>query len=161
MSELLDRLKAGKSARSIVKLNGIELSLRALSEQDYMEAGIAAESAMKAAKIELSMSTAELFEAEKSSQLLLLALLDPSGEPLAYTASSLRNALSREESAYLVEQYLAHEKSISPSERNMPEKEFQALLEEVKKTPGTPRLNDLSIATLKRLITVLACPPAN
>lgn len=161
MSELLDRLKAGKAARAVVKLNGVELALRVLSEQDYMEAGVAAESAMKAAKIDLSMSTADLFEAEKSSQLLLLALMEPSGEPLAYSASSLRNALSREESAYLVEQYLAHEKSFSPSERNMPEKEFQLLLDEVKKTPETRRLNDLSIATLKRLITALVCQPAS
>ncbi|MEW6562712.1 MAG: hypothetical protein AB1400_05700 [Pseudomonadota bacterium] len=162
MSDLLDRLKAGKSAIAPVKVGDVDFGLRVLSEQDYLDAGIAAEAAMKAAGVELSVSTAELFETEKSSQLLLRALVNPAdNKTVATTAKDLRAALSREEVAYLIEQYLNHEKTISPSERNLSDDDLMALLEEVKKTPQTPRLNDLSFAMLKRLITISVSQPAS
>lgn len=162
MSDLLERLKAGKSAIANVSLNGVEFGIRVLSEQDYLEAGLAAEAAMKVACIELSISTSDLFEAEKSGQLLLRALVNPAdGKQITTDAKTLRAALSRDEVAYLIEQYLSHEKSISPSERNMSEADLLALLEEVKKTPQTPRLNGLSIVTLKKLITTLAAQHAS
>ncbi|MDH2918497.1 MAG: hypothetical protein PXX73_04810 [Sideroxydans sp.] len=162
MSDLLDRLKAGKSAIAKITVSEVEFGLRVLSEQDYLEAGMAAEAAMKAAGVELSVSTAELFEAEKSSQLLLRALINPAdNQAVATTAKELRAALSREEVAYLIEQYLSHEKTISPSERNLSDDDLTALLEEVKKTPQLPRLNDLSFAMLKRLITISVSQPAS
>lgn len=162
MSDLLERLKAGKSAVAKVTISGVDFGLRVLSEQDYLEAGMAAEAAMKAAGVELSVATAELFETEKSSQLLLRALVNPAdNKAVAMTAKELRAALSREEVAYLIEQYLSHEKTISPSERNLSDDDLMALLEEVKKTPQTPRLNDLSFAMLKRLITISVSQPAS
>lgn len=162
MSDLLERLKSGKSAVAKVTISDVDFGLRVLSEQDYLEAGMAAEAAMKAAGVELSVATAELFETEKSSQLLLRALVNPAdNKAVATTAKELRAALSREEVAYLIEQYLSHEKTISPSERNLSDDDLMALLEEVKKTPQTPRLNDLSFATLKRLITISVSQPAS
>jgi predicted phage gp36 major capsid-like protein len=162
MSDLLERLKAGKSAVAKVTISGVDFGLRVLSEQDYLEAGMAAEAAMKAAGVELSVATAELFETEKSSQLLLRALVNPAdNKAVATTAKELRAALSREEVAYLIEQYLSHEKTISPSERNLSDDDLMALLEEVKKTPQTLRLNDLSFAMLKRLITISVSQPAS
>lgn len=162
MSDLLERLKAGKSAVAKVTITGVDFGLRVLSEQDYLEAGMAAEAAMKAAGVELSVATAELFETEKSSQLLLRALVNPAdNKAVATTAKDLRAALSREEVAYLIEQYLSHEKTISPSERNLSDDDLMALLEEVKKTPKTLRLNDLSFAMLKRLITISVSQPAS
>lgn len=162
MSDLLERLKAGKSAVAKVTISGVDFGLRVLSEQDYLEAGMAAEAAMKAAGVELSVATAELFDTEKSSQLLLRALVNPAdNKAVATTAKELRAALSREEVAYLIEQYLSHEKTISPSERNLSDDDLMALLEEVKKTPQTLRLNDLSFAMLKRLITILVSQPAS
>ena len=162
MSDLLERLKAGKSAIAKISVNRVEFGIRVLSEQDYLEAGLAAEAAMKAAGVELSISSSDLFEAEKSGQLLLRSLVNPiDGKPVAVDAKTLRAALSREEVAYLIEGYLAHEKSVSPSERNMPESELLALVDEVKKTPQTPSLNGLSSVTLKRLIAILGVQPAS
>lgn len=162
MSDLLDRLKAGKSAIGKVTLNGVQFGLRILSEQDYLEAGIALETAMKEAGVEFSTSSVELFEMEKSGQLLLRFLVDPaSGKAVAEDAESLRKALSREEVAHLIEKYLEHERTVSPSERNMPEDELLKLFEAVKKTPETPLLNGLSSVTLRRLITILASPPTS
>lgn len=162
MSDLLDRLKAGKSAIVKVSLNGVDFGLRVLNEQDYLDAGIAAEAAMKASGVEMSLSSADLFEAEKTSQLLVRALVDVSnGQPITADVKVLRSALSREESIALIEAYLAHEKSVSPSERNMSESDLLGVIEAVKKTPETTSLNGLSIATLKKLIIVLVSQRPN
>lgn len=162
MSQLLERLKAGRSAVAKETLNGVSLGLRVLSEQDYLEAGLATESAMKDAGVEFSVSTSDLFEAEKSSQLLLRAMIDPeSGKPVASSATELREALSRNDVAVLIDAYLDHEKSISPSERNMTEADLLGILEEVKKTPQKATLSGLSSAMLKRLITISVSQPAS
>lgn len=162
MSELLERLKAGKSAISKVGINGVQFGMRVLSEQDYLEAGLAVEAAMKAADIVMSTSSVELFEMEKSGQLMVRFLVDPvSGKPVAEDAGELRGAMSREEVAHLIEQYLEYEAAFSPSERNMPDDKLMEILEAVKKTPGNPPLNGLSSATLRRLITTLVSPPAS
>jgi hypothetical protein len=156
MSDLLERLKAGKSAVAPVTLSGVKFGMRVLSEQDYLSAGLAVEAAMKAAGVEFSSSSVELFEMEKSGQLLVRFLVDPaSGKPVAEDVDALRSALSRYEVAHLIETYLEWEKTMSPSERNMPEGELMQLLETVKKTPETPLLNGSSSVTLKRLITIL------
>jgi len=159
---LLERLQLGRSAIGIVTVHGVELGLRVLSEEDYLQAQMATERAMQAAGMTLSVSTAEAFESEKASQLLCRALCDPlSGKALCDSAQALRAALSREEHAWIIEAYLDHERRFSPSERTLDEEAFAALLEEVKKKPLTPRLNDSSTATLRRLIASLACPPAS
>ncbi|WP_295756011.1 hypothetical protein [Undibacterium sp.] len=160
MSDLLARLKAGQSAIGCVHLGELEFGLRLLTEQDYMDASFAVDAAMKAANIELSMATSELFESEKSSQLLLRALVDvDANKPVASNAKQLREAISRDQKNLLIEAYLSHEKAYSPSERNMSDEDFAELIEEVKKNPTTPLLNDSSTVTLKRLITTLALPP--
>lgn len=161
MSALLDRLKAGRTAVKEVTVNGVTFGLRVLTEQDYLLAQINTELAMKEVGLELSLSSAEAFESEKASQLLYLALLDPAmKQPVAQSAKELREAISRDEKSALIEAYLEHEKTFSPSERTMGDAEFSALLETVKKTLENPSLNDLSSATLRRLITSLVSQPA-
>jgi hypothetical protein len=161
MADLLDRLKAGRTAVARKRILDVEFGLRILTEQDYLQAQIATEQAMKSAGMELSVSTAEMFESEKASQLLVRALIDPdSGKPVADSAKALREALSREDKAALVEAYLEHEKSFSPSELTLSEEEFSSLLDEVKKNPLTKRLRDSSSETLRRLITSLVAQPA-
>jgi hypothetical protein len=162
MSGLLARLKAGRAAVGQVTVDGVTFGLRLLTEQDYLAAQIATEAAMREAGMELSVSTAEAFEAEKSSQLLVRALIDPANsQPVAETAQALREATYRDQQASLVNAYLAHEKTFSPSERTLTDDELSALLEEVKKNPETMLSSVSNIDTLKRLITVLVSPPAN
>lgn len=162
MSDLLARLKAGRAAVGQVTVDGVTFGLRLLTEQDYLAAQIATEVAMREAGMELSVSTAEAFEAEKSSQLLVRALIDPaSGEPVAQTAQALREATYRDQQASLINAYLAHEKQYSPSERTLSDDELTALLEEVKKSPAMMLSSVSSSDTLKRLITALVSQPAN
>jgi hypothetical protein len=161
MSELLARLRAGRAAVATATLGGVAFGLRVLTEQDYLEAGFATDAAMKAAGVELSVATADLFEDEKASQLLARALVDPgTSQPVAASARDLRQALTRDDRTWLAERYLEHEKQFSPSQRTLSDAELSDLVEEVKKTPATPRLNDSSTATLKRLITALVLPHA-
>lgn len=162
MSDLLNRLKAGRAALRPIAVGNVDLGLRVLSEQDYLEAGLAAQAAMDLRKLELTVATADLFEDEKASQLLQRAVVDPAtGKPVAETAQALREALTRSERAYLVDAYLEHEKQFSPSEALLGEAEFAALLEAVKKTPEIALTSVSSIATLKRLITTLVSRPAS
>jgi len=161
MSDLLERLKAGRAALGSVTVNGVAFGLRLLTEQDYFEAGLTVDAAMKAKSIALDVGTADLFEAEKAAQLTCRFLVDPAdGSPVCADAEAARAAFTRGENEVVVNAYLEFEKAHSPSGRTLTDAEFGALFEEVKKNPGTPRLNDSSSDTLKRLITYLVNPPA-
>ena len=162
MMDLLEKLKSGRQAIAKKTLNGLEFGLRVLSEQDYLAAQLATEAAMKAHGLELSLSTSEAWEAEKTSQLLVRALVDPvSGKPITGDAKALREALLRPDKDQMILAYLEHEREFSPTEANLGDEAFAELLEQVKKNPATPILNDSSFATLKRLIAALASRPAN
>ncbi len=161
MSQLLERLRAGSSVRGEARVGDIAFELRLLTEADYLEAGTATLEHFKAAGVEFGMASADLFEDEKSRQLLMRALYDPETSKAVFESPSLiRKVLTRDQKFALVEQYVEFEKCYSPSERNMDDAAFQALLDEVKKTPETARLNDSSSATLRRLITALAGQPS-
>lgn len=159
MSDLLARLKAGRAAIRRVKLGDVELGLRILTEQDYLEAGIATAAAMRQAHLEVNLGTADTWEQEKASQLLARALVDPdTGRPVAPGAKGLREAVTREQREFLIGEYIAHEREFSPTSGVLSDDEFGRLLEEVKKTPATTSLDDSSFATLKRLVRFLADP---
>lgn len=161
MSELLERLKAGRAATGSVAVNGVTFGLKLLTEQDYFDAGMAVDAVMRIKEIPLELGTAELFEAEKAAQLICRFLVDPAtSTPVCADANEARSAFTRGENAVVVNEYLEFEKAHSPSGRTLTDAEFNALYEEVKKNPSTPRLNDSSSATLKRLITSLASQPA-
>jgi hypothetical protein len=158
--ELLARLKAGRDALGSVTVNGVDLGLRILTEQDYQDAALAADALLARHDAELTVATADTFEAEKSLVLVSRMLVDPvTRKPVFATADQARAMFMRADKQLIMEKYLEHERKFSPSAANMNEAEFAALLEEVKKNPGTPQLNDLSGDLLKRLISSLASPP--
>lgn len=155
---LLEKLKQAAGQRLPVKLGEVPLRLRLLTEQDYATAGMAAHLAF--AGVEMTPTSAELYERHLANELLLLALLDADEDkPVFASVSQLAETLTREQKAYLLEEYLAFERDFNPA--RMREEDLAALLEEVKKTPQTTRLNDLSFATLKRLVRYLASPPSH
>jgi len=161
---LLDKLRSGKSIIKIVALNDIEFGLRLLSENDYLEAGLAVIDFFKARKIDdMNLANSDLFESEKTIQLLLRALVIPgSGDPVTESVLQLRKSLDREDKAFLIKQYLEFEKEYSPvAGYNMAEAEFEMLFDTLKKTPETVSLNDLNSETLRRLITALVFPPSS
>ncbi|TCS38478.1 hypothetical protein EDC30_102217 [Paucimonas lemoignei] len=157
MTDLLAKLKAGRDALGTVEVNGVKLGLRILVEQDYQEAGLAADALLAEHNTELSLSNSEVFEAEKTIQLIARAAVDPANkQPVFPTADEARSTLARHDKDRIIEKYLEHEKKFSPSYRTLSDEEFDALIEEVKKNPETTRLNDLSGDLLRRLTATLA-----
>lgn len=164
MSELLARLKASGHAVETVDVGlpgeSVMVGLRILTEQDYQDAGFACDALLKAHGTEVSLVTAELVEAEKTTQLLARMVVDPTSKAVLFAdALAVRETLSRTQRACITEAYLAHEQRYAPSGRNMPDAEFAELLETVKKTPEMRVLNDLSTSTLKKLLLCLAAQP--
>lgn len=160
---LLERLKAGKSLIKKVMLGEVELGLRLLSDNDYLESGLDVLDFLKGKGLyDVNLANSELFEAEKANQLLLRVLVTPSGEPVADSPLQLRKALSREEKDFLMAEYLDFEKQHSPmAGRNMDDAEFETLLDTLKKTPETVNLSALNTGTLKRLLIALASQPTS
>lgn len=156
---VLEKLKQSHTAIKTTDLGaGVVVGLRILTDQDYLDAEIQTNLAMRAAGLgELNMGTAEAFELEKTSQLLSRALVDvQTGDYLIGSPRQVRQLLSRVQRECLLADYLEHEKDYAP--RAMTDDEFNALLDTLKKTPETVNLNDLNTASLKRLITALASP---
>ncbi|ATG89116.1 hypothetical protein [Methylomonas koyamae] len=164
MSEILEKLKAGKSFIKTVYLDEVAIGMRLLSENDYFEAGLAVIDLFKSKGIDdVNMANAELFELEKSNQLLLRALVNPAtGEPLVNSPLAMRKSMSRAHKSFLISEYLEFEKEYSPmAGHNISDSEFAELFDTLKKTPETVNLNDLNSGTLRRLITALVFPQTN
>lgn len=154
---LLERLKHGRDAVATVTVNGVDIGLRILTEQDYQIAHMAAAVMLAEHETDFSMATADAFEAEKALQLIALSAIDPATKkPVFSSPDEARAVLMRGDRDLISEKYLIHERAFSPSGRNLTDSEFTALLEDVKKNPEKALLSDLSIDTLKRLITTLA-----
>ena len=162
MSDILEQLKNSANAIKEVSLNDVTIGLRILNEQDYLDASLAVNALMKAKDVIFGPETAEMFEDEKTCQLLLRAVVDPETQnPVTKNAKELRTILTREQRMFLTEEYLSFEKEHAPSERTMSEDEFAKLFEDVKKKPEMIDTQDLSTASLKRLITILASQPSS
>ena len=157
--DLLAKLKAGRDVVKTFKLGDITLGLRILTERDYQEAGWAANALLAEYKTELKSSNADLFESEKATQLIQRFVVDPATRaPVFASAEQVLDILSRDQRNVIGDAYYEFEKEYSPSERTLTDADFTALLEDVKKKPDMPSLNDLSGALLKRLVISLAVP---
>jgi hypothetical protein len=160
MTDILTKLKAGRKFIKPFKLGDVAVGLRILVERDYQEAGWAANALLDEYKTELKVSNADLFESEKATQLIQRFVVDPaSGAPVFTSSEEVLDTLSREERNALGAAYFDFEKEHSPSERNMTDVEFSALLEDVKKKPEEQSLKDLSGVLLKKLVLTLAVQP--
>lgn len=149
MNDILDKLKSSGFATVSAELRGQKLAIRILTEQDYQIAAMAAHEKFKGEGV--SLTNADLYEAEVANQLLCRAIVDSSNKkPVFPDAATFAEIITREEKSILLEKYLEHERDISP--RRMTESEFDELLAEVKKKSNTTRLNSLNSSTLRRLI---------
>lgn len=109
--------------------------LRLLHEEDYFETGIHANAALAERGVkELSVETADLYEAERLAQLVQRCVIDPvNGERLFANTAQVREAFLRADLSVIAETYLEFEQQYNPTDRNMTEVQMQAVIEEVKK----------------------------
>lgn len=153
---LLEQLKKGTDNKKTISFPGTseEVVVSVLSEGARQDAQFATEQHFKRKEIEVSMSTVDAYESEKTIQMLYRALSDQEGKPLAGTVDEFRNLLTVDEKDRLVDEYLAFENECSPNIETMSESELENLYQEIKKKPETIG-NFSSIGTARQLISYL------
>ena len=159
-SSLLATLKAGTDNKKTIKFPGTDqdVVIRVLSEAERQAAAFATEQRFQSQNIEPTMTTVDVYEQEKTTQLLYRALGDPDDakKPIAKNIDEFRSNLTLEEKNVLVDEYEALEKECSPNPEYMSDEEFDTLLEGIKKNAEATASNVSSIATARRLIVSLA-----
>lgn len=156
---LLERLKAGKKNKKTIKFpnTGEGVVLCVLSESEIQEAHFAAERHFKTQGIEVSMATADVYEAEKMTQVLYRALRDPLDEkkPVARTVELFRSLLERAEKDLLIDEYNALDLESNGGAAALTDEDLDIFIDELKKRPEI--LGSVSnIGIARQLISSLA-----
>jgi hypothetical protein len=162
MGFLLETIKAGTRNYVERALPGtdVNIRIRVLTNQDILEASMAADDVWRISGNGVSMQNIKVYEAEKDIQHLYRACTDLDGKPLAPNITQFRRLLTVLDKEWLIEQYNALDAECNPSVDTMTDDDFDALVEAVKKNPDTA-LKPLNISTLRRLALFLASAPVN
>ena len=136
-----------------------QFRINVLTNQDILDASLAADTIFKAADIEVSMANIKAYEAEKAVQQLYRACRGLDGNPLAPTITDFRKLLTVDVKEWLIDRYNELDADLNPSLYSMSDADFDTLVEAVKKNPAATALNSLSTSTLKRLALSLASAP--
>lgn len=155
---LLQKLKAGTNNRKTIKWPGTEedIIVRVLSEAERQSASFETERLFKQQGIEISMSTVDVYEVEKTTQLLFRALSDTENKPVADSINEFRDNITVTEKDILVDAYNELEAECSPDPGKMSDEAFNSLIEDLKKNPAQTISSVSSMRTAIRLITYLA-----
>ncbi len=159
----LERLKGSGGARRRVLWPGsdVEVDLRLPTEQDQIDASLAADRLYRDAKLDIGMHNIRDREAEQTTQLLWSCILDPAtGKQLCSSVTDFRRLLVGDVRKALVEALSAFQQECSPCIDAMAAQEFDALILAVKKTPETALSNVTNISLLRRLVLSLAAQPS-
>jgi hypothetical protein len=162
--DIVQRLKAGTANRKPWHWPGtdVEVELRVLTDQDQLEAGLAADRLYRDAKIDVGMPNIQDYEAEKTTQLLFRAVLDPTTHKQLFgDIAEFRRILTKPVRDALGLALDELQQECSPPVDCMEQDEFDSLVAQVKKTPEATISSLSSISTLRKLCTYLAVPPAN
>lgn len=163
MATLFDKLKAGTRNERAVSWPGTEhqVLLRVLSNQDTLDAAIATDRFFKDADTAVAFQNIGVYEAERDTQELYRACLDPeSKKPFAPSIADFRRLLSIGTRRALIEEYNRLDEECNPRPLQMPDGEFDALVESLKKKPEETLGKISSSAILKKLCLFLASQPA-
>lgn len=135
----LSKLKAGTNNRKMIRFPGTdqEIQLRIISDAQYQQARIETERHFQKLKVEPSMTLADAFEAEETTQVLYRALQTKDEKPLANTVDEFREIIKCPEKDFLANEYLEFERECSPNPEKLFENEFDSLISDIKKKPET------------------------
>lgn len=163
MTSLFDKLKAGTRNERAVPWPGTEhkVLLRVLSNQDTLDAAISTDRFFKDSDTAVAFQNIGVYEAERDTQELYRACLDPeTKKPVAPSIADFRRLLSTGTRQSLIEEYNRLDEECNPRPLQMTDGEFDALVESLKKKPEETLGKISSSAILKRLCLFLASPPA-
>lgn len=156
---LLKKLKAGTNNKKTINFPGTagEVVLRVLSEAERQAAAFATEKRFEVMKIDPSLMTADVYESEKTTQLLFRALEDPEkeGGAIASNIDEFREMITLDEKDIIVDEYTALEQECSPALDSMSEEAVDELLESLKKKPEEIAGGVFNIVIAHRLILSL------
>lgn len=151
---LLERLGRGRDLRKRVTWPGgtLELDLQVLSRGETADALSAAVSACTARGIDQASTSVRAVEArtdEEITQILARAIRDAeTGRPLFASAEELASIATDDELVALFNAYADHRHDVDPDLGEMPEEEFRALEDALKKKDET-RFNSI-VSTMPR-----------
>jgi hypothetical protein len=163
MAALFEKLKAGTRNEKEITWPGTEqkILVRVLSNQDTLEASIAADRVFKDSDTAVAFQNIGVYETERDTQELFRTCLDPeTKQPVAQTVTDFRKLLTSGVRKALCDEYNKLDEECNPRPEEMSGEEFDALLENLKKNPESVLGKVSSFATLKRLCLSLASPPA-
>jgi hypothetical protein len=162
MASLFEKIKAGSKNERSVLWPGTEhqVLIRVLSNQDTLDASIAADRFFKESDTAVAFQNVGVYEAERDTQELYRACLDPeTKKPVAPSIADFRRLLSNGVRQVLIDEYNRIDEECNPRPDRMSNEEFDALLESLKKKPEEILGKISSFATLKKLCLFLASPP--
>tara|TARA_R110002051_G_scaffold20381_2_gene55703 strand:+ start:1668 stop:2210 length:543 start_codon:yes stop_codon:yes gene_type:complete len=161
----LDKLKQGTEYKKTFPVPkgltaGQDLSvvLRVLSDGEIERAKIDAQKAFDSEGLELSESTIEILEMDRTIRQVYLAAADTSGQPLAPTYAAFKGSIVAEFREWLCENYLSTQRTFSPMFNDMDGEDFNDLIKNVKKKPSATIADIYDIEFLKKVIITLAKP---
>ena len=158
---ILQRIKAGSEITKEIDWPGVEggtVLLKVLTDNDNLQAGLAADKIFSGSKI--GVENMRNYDAEVETQMLYRSVKDPETKRgITNNISDFRSLLTTDiKDALATELDLLHEEC-SPNPVTMPEEEFDILLKDLKKKPVKERLeligNVSSFHTVKRLLKCL------
>jgi hypothetical protein len=149
--DLLQKLKAGTANRKQIKWPDTDdmIEIRVASEQDHLDAVIAADNIFRDHKI--GFENVQAYQAEIETQLLYRCILE-NGERLFKNITEFRSILTPEVKNLLAETLNNLHEDCSPSPFKMSDAEFDKFYDSVKKKPEETLGKVSSTLMLRRLI---------
>lgn len=162
---ILERIRAGIRNHEVILWPGtkVKVKVRILSRGEMQEAVFAAHNHFRQQEIPVDTHLVESFEDEKTVQILFRALEgvegDEAGKPVGSDVNVFRATVTREELNELAMAYELLEQECAPNPDRMPEDQFNAFVEGLKKKPDEMLSSVRSIAFARRLLRSLVAPP--
>lgn len=154
--DILQKLKAGTANKKRINWPETDcvIEIRVASEQDHLDAVLAADNIFKDHKIGFENVT--VYQGEVETQLLYRCILNEGGgERLFKNITEFRTILTPEIKNFLAEELYKLHEECSPSPFKMTDIEFDKFFEDVKKKPEETIGSVSNIALLKKLTLYL------
>ena len=136
---ILEKLKLGTDTYKDVdvpNIEGLKVRVKLLSEDDELQSVLAADNVFSGHKIEVQ--NIRKYDDEVETQMLYRCLKDPdTNKGIASNITDFRASMTPEIKEFFMSVIDDLKKEHSPNLNNMSEDEFDKLLEDLKKKPGT------------------------
>lgn len=153
--DLIDKIKAGSQATKDINWPGSEnmIRIRLCNESDFLLASQQTDKIFEGTRI--AAENVDQYSAEKETQLLFRAILDPTTDKQLFTnITEFRSVLTPEIKNILGEALDALHEEYSPDPETISEEDFDKLVQDVKKNAEAIE-NVSNIFTLRKLVRYL------